>query len=620
MSYKLEGKDIVINGFEQGVADTPYSGISDMRNIELLAVPGEASVALGTSAVVKPVAMNAVAFTAQNAGDTITLASVTGLYVGTAIVLNTNTATGLAINTVYYVRNIVGNTFQVSVAPALATPVTITTDGSGTLTTYQFPGTSPVSYFIDKKGNLAGSNAVWLTDSTGKVWVILSATQGALSANTLYFMGNIGGIAASGNGSINGISIWNGFVILFGVSTTDIADVNDVWLNDGPLVAWDYSWEGIATNSNNSTISTLVSFEDGNQYWTSADGLGSIIETPGDNFDPGDATSYSITSTALVIPEIDDSTCIAELGSNLLIGGRNSFVYVWDKISLGFNNLLNVPDSFTTRIIATSQNAYVFAGIRGRIYITNGSGIDLYKKFPDYLTGVLNPKIRWLDANFSRNQLIFSLSAQNPASTTLNTVAGVWGIDLESDALRMINKTSDTAYTGTVRMVAEQPPDNSSAPTGDSVVGYSLVMGWYGASASSIDVSSAIPYTGGESYLETDMIPVGTYLNPLSPTQIEWKTSAPLVNGESISIYWRENISSSFTLLGTSTVSGTTLTGTTTGATANAKRISDYYKANFSKVQWVQLKAILTSTNTTPSYCRLTEIRVRDYPSGNANK
>ena len=36
--------DIVISGFEQGIGDDPYTGISDIRNINLISIPKEASV------------------------------------------------------------------------------------------------------------------------------------------------------------------------------------------------------------------------------------------------------------------------------------------------------------------------------------------------------------------------------------------------------------------------------------------------------------------------------------------------------------------------------------------------------------------------------------------------
>jgi hypothetical protein len=614
MSYRIEGKDIVLTGFEQGIADSVYGGVADMRNMDILTVPGEASVSLGTTAATLPPVKNAVAFTAQNSGDTFTpTGGTSGFYQGVAIVLNTNTAGGLATGTVYYAFNITGTTFQLSVSPAGTTPVVISSDGSGTFTTYQWPQTStaPVSYWVDKTGQFSGENGILLTDSDAHVWAMLSAAQASVPANSLIFLGNISGVAASGSKSTNGVVVWQGYVLLFGTSTAgvDVADLGDLWFSDGPAVAWDYTWENLATQSQNNAIQLLVAQEDGNLYFTSTSGLGSIIETPGDTFDPSDTASYTATDEALILPSTDEATCIAELGQNLLIGGRNAFVYVWNKIDPGFSNLLNMPDSYTTKIVATSNNAYVFAGIRGRIYITNGSGIDLFKKIPDYVTGALDAFFRWQDANFGRNQLYFTFTAFTAEPVSVTTVNGVWAIDLESNALRLINKTLSSGYAGVARMVTPRPPSTSGNPinTINGIVGENLAIGWGNGvspaqnTATGIDISNSTPYSSYESYLETEIVPVGTLLDPFTPSQLEWKTAAPLVSGEGVRISYRTNITTSYTQMGESTTAGA---------------ISDMYKANFQKAQWVQFKVETKSTASSPSRTRLTEIRIRDWPSG----
>lgn len=606
MAYRIEGKDIVISGFEQGIADTPYSGIADMRNMEIISVPGEASVQFAQTAVSAPPVRNAVAFTAQNAGDTITVADISGFYKGVAIVLNTNTAGGLSTGIVYYVHNIVGSTFQLTLAPASSSAVVVSSDGSGTFTTYQYGNQrgllaqAPVSYWVDRTGELNGTNAVWLTDGSNYVWTYMPAAQGSVPAYSLIFMGNIGGVGADNN-PITGIVVWRGYAILFGLVTAgiDVADINVLW-NTSPATAWDYGWEtGISTQSTDNRIYIVVSQEDGSIYFTSGDGLGSIIETPGENFDPTDSNTYTISDETLLIPDSDEATCIAELGSNLIIGGRNQFVYVWNKIDPGFSGMLNFPDFFTSRIVAASQNAYIFAGNRGRIYITNGSGINLYRKVPDYVTGNARPYIKFWDANFTRNQLIFSFTVTTNAGVTLDVDAGVWAIDLETDAMRMLVKTTNSTYAGTVPMVAEMPPSSRSTP-GNSVAGVSVTAGWFSGTTYTVDRGTTSPYTNYESYLQTDMIPVGTFLNVFTPSQIEWKTSAPLVSGEGIRISQRSNISDSFTLIGESTTAGA---------------ISDYYQSNFEKIQWVQFLIETKSTASSPSFTRLTEMRIRDWPS-----
>lgn len=615
MAYRIEGKDIVLSGFEQGIADSPYTGIADMRNVDIISVPGEASTGLAQVAATLPPVMNAVAYTAQNAGDTLTLASVTGLYAGVAISLASNTAGGLSNSIVYYVGNIVGNTFQLFLAPSRdGTPVVISSDGTGTLTTYQYgnqrgnSGTAyaPVSYFSRSATSAIGSPlpaGTLLVDFSNYAWFLLLNTDDGAPANSLIFLGNIGGVGASGTAA-SAIAVWNNYIILVGSTAIDVAPISSLWFTDGPAIAWDYSWQsfGIGNANISGRGGLLVSQEDGNLYFTTNDGVGSLILNPGSTFDSTDTDTYNITEAAVPLPPYDRATCLAELGQNILIGARGSFVYVWDKISLGFTNLLNIPDTYTFAIVAASQNAYVFAGTRGRIYITNGSGIDLYQKFSDYLTGITNPYIRFRSASFGRNQLYFTVSGTTNAGTALTTLAGIWAIDLESDALRLIEKTTLAGYGATTAMVVEVP----TTTTGLTTPGSGLIMGWVSGSTYGIDVGSADPYTAYESYIEMDMIPVGTFLDPFSPSQIEWKTSVPLVSGEGVRLSYRKNLGDAFTTIGESTTAGA---------------ISDLYQANFEKAQWTQLKAEIKSTATTPSRTRLTEVRIRDWPSGkNATK
>lgn len=730
MSYRIEGKDIVLSGHEQGIADTPYAGIADMRNVEIVGIPGEASVGYEGTPAAQPVALNAVAYTADDTTDRITIPSTTGLYEGTAFSLSvpldvpnlnitltgntasilsssvsnfypsrfvasgggvgtdavitfnfitqpnntdggnftvngdnaafqfvntlgavggqvligatlqdtvdnflhllqnpsvTNaqhigwsgdaltimgyfTATQPALSSIYYVANIVGNTFQVKGSPAASVVLDILSDTSGTLTTYTYGNQrglstvygAPVSYFVEKDGSLGGSNAIILTDASNYVWAILPAAQGNLPANSLIFLGNTGGIGAD-SVSGTGVAIWQSYFILLGPTSADAASVSAVWSGDTG-VAWDYDWNtDIVTGGVGNRISIVVSSEDGNLYFTSAPGVGSIIEQPGETFDSTDADTYAITDEAIGIPSNDASTCLAELGSTLLIGGRGSFMYVWDKLSLGYNTLINIPDSYTTNIVATSQNAYVFAGVRGRIYITNGSGIDLFKKVSDYITGTINPYFQWLDASFGRNQLYFSFQAKSNADAVLTTVAGCWAIDLESNALRLQTKTTNSTYAGSTRMVTEMP----AASLSDNPTGSAMTIGWWVDTTYVVDVSSGSPYDTYESIIEYDMIPVGTYLDPFTPSQVEWKTSVPLVAGEGVKLLYRTNLSEAFTQIGESTTAGA---------------LSDMFQTNFEKAQWVQLRQETKSTVTTPSFVRSTEIRIRDWPSGKNNR
>lgn len=505
-------------------------------------------------------------------------------------------------NTVYYVRNIVGNTFQLSLSPTgVSGVVDIEADHTGTLTSYQYGNQrgvsgsgAPISYFIDTANQGGLSNAAYLVDHSNYVWMVLPAEVVDIPANTLIFLGNIGGNGAL-SVALSGLVVWQGYIVLFGLTYIDIADLNTLFFS-GPAAAWIYDWETITQSNNNARIGAIVSQEDNSAYWTSSEGLGTIIEVPGETFDPTDDTTYEISSEAILLPSTDKATCLCELGSFIYIGGRNSFVYEWDKISPGFNTILTVPDTYINNLVGTGQNVFIFAGQRGRVYITNGASVDLFLKFSDYLTGIMNPYVRWYDANYSRGHLLFSAVASSNADAEQETIGGVWGVYLPTQSLRMLNKFTSSGYGGQGWMVAQMPIAN----LGDLPAGNGLIVGWYNDGEYGVDVGSSDPYSNYESYIDTDFIPVGSFLTSWSPTQLEWKTSTPLVAGERVKISYRRNITESFTQVGESTTAGA---------------LSDLYKANFQKVQWVQFRIELQSTASSPSFVRLTEMRIRDWPS-----
>lgn len=624
MSYRLEKSDIVISGFEKGIADSPYNGLSDMRNVNNIGVPNEAFCEFSPTPITAPPILNAVSVTVNGSTNEATWAGSATLYNGCAISFNSITGgIGLSTGVVYYVKVLTTTTFTLHRTPSVAdTVVDITGNGSGTFTTYQYGnqrglsgGGSPNSYYVDRTGAANTANAVYITDKSNYAWYVLASTSVNTPANSLIFLGNIGGVGADSN-SATGVAVWNGYLMLFGLSGVDVANVQNLIRTTGPISSWTYNW----WSANNSVdvdgrINVIVSEEDGNLYYISTAGLGSIIETPNDTFDPSDPTSYTRANNAVLLPSTDSSTCLAELGSYIYIGGVGSSIYMWDKISLGFEaNILKIADNFTTQLVATDQNVFAFTGNRGRIYITNAASIQEFMKVPDYITGAIIPSIRFRDASYSRGQLTFSFTASTNAGVTLDTVSGVWGIYISTNSLRLITKTSNSGYSASVRMGIEQPQTSRTFPSAD-IRGNGLLIGWDNGSTVGIDVSSNNPFSNYESYIEMDLIPIGTYLNPFTGSQVEWKTSAPLVNGESIRISYRTNLSDAFVEIGTSTVSSVNMVGSTTGITllTNQSGISDYYNVNFQKSQWIQLKVELKSTNTSPSYARLTEVRIRDY-------
>lgn len=613
MAYRIEGSDIVISGWEQGIAESPYSGIGDMRNIDISSIPGEISVTFANQAVSLPPVFNAVAFSADATTDTFTVASTTGLYNGCAITFNTiGTTVGISTGVVYYVTNITSTTFQVTSFLNTTAAINITTSGSGTWTTYQFGnqrGTglendrkmSYVSYVGSSAGSaFSGRTGVYIVDYSNYLWLLAGTNFGVITINTLYFCGNIGGVAATSTVQAS-VAIWKNYIILYGGS----AGIFDAWngtMSTAPASVWKYGFTSVSSALDVNSV--LVSKDDGNFYFTNSNSnvynIGSLIEQPTKTFDPNDSTTYAVSQQALVLPNLEYPTALCELGSDMYIGTQSANVYVWDKISLGFNQILTMSESNTRAMVGTNQNVFVFAGSQGYIYYSNGASIEKFARVSKYVTGNQKAYIQFIDASYSRGKINFTLYATDNNGNNLDTTSGVWSIDMDTKAVICQNKLTTSGYGKYTKAVPVFP---LRFTTSTSTLGNGVVSVWYDSSNTTygLDRPTSTPYIAGESYIETDIIPIGTYFKPFTGSQIEWKTSQPLVTGESISLYGRSTITGAYTLLGTTNGDNTS--------------ISDAYKFSIEKMQWLQIKVVMSSTATNPSFCRLTELRLRLFPS-----
>jgi hypothetical protein len=183
MAYHSEktssGTDIVIDGWESGISANPYTGIADMRNIENVSIPGEASVALSTQAMITQGAISGVTFTVNAATDTFTYNGTVPIETNTVITVSNSGGGlpgGLAVNTAYYVVNPTTTTFQVSSIGAGGSVLDITTTGTGTqlFSTIQI-GTP--KYYDNTLVTFSGNNVFlyFMLDSNGRVWVLDNA-------------------------------------------------------------------------------------------------------------------------------------------------------------------------------------------------------------------------------------------------------------------------------------------------------------------------------------------------------------------------------------------------------------------------------------------------------------
>lgn len=597
MSYRLEGKDIVISGFEDGISPDPYKGIADMRNINNTSIPGEASVALQTAQSAYSSVSGSVV-SADSGTEIVTFGSLTGsLGNYKAVVFSGGSLpSGITAGTVYYLGNVSGSTAKLYTSGDLrvGSLVNIAGTGTGTFTSIVM---APPTYFTSATYRNSGLPVYdyFVVDNTGRVWVYYA------TASTWVYLKNTTLTGAYGNG----LGVYHGYLFVWRAADLDYIPLGDYF----DPSTWVYSWYP-PTGGSGITISNLgapnsafshetLTGTDDIMYSCDASYLQSFAQVPGQSFNPTNTATYVWSQKALAAPPYDTFQCLCELGTTLLVGGALNAVYPWDRISTSFNYPILLADSFVRKMVNVNTNAYIFAGRRGKIYVTNGAQAEVWAKVPDFLSDTVEPYYSFGGAAADRDNIYFGVQATTNAGVAIPNYGGVWAINLTTRAMRLLNQLSYGTYAGLATAILVRQQNYQTTPP----VGYSLYIGWNdGNNNGGVDTYPGTPYTAGQAYVDSDMIPIGTFLKPFSPSQLEWKTSVPLVSGESIALYYRPNLTSAFTLIPTTT---TSLVGA----------ISDLMQANFQKVQWVQIRAVLTSTATTPSYCRLTEIRIRDYPN-----
>lgn len=322
----------------------------------------------------------------------------------------------------------------------------------------------------------------------------------------------------------------------------------------------------------------------------------------------GDTATMVFTPERLLLPYFEVAQCMCEVGNNIIVGARGSVVYPWNQVDATPSGLINLPEADVQSLLNVNQMAYIFAGYKGNVYITDGSVASLVIKIPDYCAGIagtpssyIEPSYKWGGTAYIRGRVYFSVLDQT--SSKAGNCGGIWSfiptqnLYIGQDtgiALRLENQSSYGTYNGysTVLITfADQTQglgpqywacwqDNISSPN-------------YG-----FDKTHTHPV--GSIIIETDLLPVGTVLNKYTPKQIEYKLAAALSAGETVLVKWRKDATSSWNTAGNVI--------TPDGAVS----LAGYFNANFQGAQWVQLQYTLNPLPAPQtSWTRFTQSRIR---------
>lgn len=477
-----------------------------------------------------------------------------------------------------------------------------------------------VSAIYDGSGPIASSGlipAVFFTDAFG-------TTPTSLTAGAVYWITgygpNTGQFAVLGASSSTNIAISGTFAI--GATSGSLSTawagqtmvMNTVFNNENYPTQFTHgsatiSWATPLVNSVTTNVVIGSIDEDvqtgaiGNQYFTT------FYPTGANAGSDGLLPLVTITSQRLNLPAFETTQCLVEVGNNILIGCAGNVVYPWNQVSVTPSGLINLPESNVQSMVTVNQMVYIFAGNKGNVYITDGTTASLVIKVPDYCAGVpgspatyVEPTFSWGGSMYIRGRVYFSI--QDQTSTKAGNCGGIWSfvptqnLYIGQDtgiALRLENQSSYGTYSGVSRLLIPNQVQNTNAPLYWSAWVSDINIPTYGIDYSNTGTSASFPYV-----LETDAMNIGTLLGKKTFTNLEYKLSAPLDTGATITAKYRVNLTDSWKAMKLFSTESSGLSGVS--------------QVNFEKLQWLQLQFTvtpITSTAAINTFVRFKEARLR---------
>lgn len=612
MAYRYDknpntGKqELVIDGWENGIADSPYAGIANIRNINIRYYGGVAYVNYKRkAATISGGTMAKPMFSCTSpAGVIYILDSSQQVWQQSAVnsttfnLITGNPSTGGSGQGIAFWNNYL--------FVWRASAIDICGDGTGD------SGVTSSHW----NNNATTHNAVWPIGTPTNVLITGSLSAGATTA-TLSTYNDTNGSAQTNwvlpTGVYQLITSNNELVdasLTFG--STAIAFAKPLNGTSSTSV----TIRAIFGSSRNNIVPqhmSIISANDGNLYFCNGQFVGSLSVTSGYAFQLNQPTTYSFNYSALPLPQYETAIWLAELSGSMLIAGVNK-LYTWDFVSLTVNSFIPIVENIT-RMINILNNIYIFAGNKGSIYLSNGYSISPLKKIPDYLTslgGTSGNSNSLIDPVWTiggimthRQKLYFQAFAQD-SNTDNGIFAGILSLSLvnatssitfdTAGSIVVENQNSFGIVTGSTTaegLLIDQPAAISGSVQGND----SYFSAWHDTNGG-VDFNDTTPYSAGEAFIETDIIPIGTALEQKTFSNIEFKLDQPMRSGDSISVYARQSLSDSYVLV---------------GATATTVLSFPYTPLNFENFQWVQFQIVLTcaASAANTSFMRLREIRIR---------
>ncbi len=441
-----------------------------------------------------------------------------------------------------------------------------------------------------KVKNPATPAEVYALDSAGKVYK---------STNSGVTWALMTGFTSGGHG--NGLAIWKNYLFVARDAFLDVCGdgsatgiTNSNWSNSWQAIDSDLLWHPM-----------IVSKNDNKLYGGAGKYVFSLDENSGQTFAPGTGATFTYTQQALDLPPNYRIKCLEELGNNLMCGtwqGTNVYdlriadIFPWNRSAPSFGQPITMSENGVHGMLNTGNQLIILAVIGGRMYKSNGINAVQVGQIPSSIADLSGGK--YLEffpgaiCNY-KGKVFFGVSG----SVAIPGM-GVYSLDQTSRGTILTHEhsistgTDGTSYAVKIGALLPVTRDN-------------ILIGWYDATPTAsygidnITVASYMTsYTG---YFISPLYLVGTNGQPRKFNEIEFQLVRPLRTNEGIKIDYRDDLTASFTNIGTYDF-------TTWGAemSHNALFNKGTIDIDIPECENIQLKIYLTGTTTTPELRNVT--------------
>lgn len=306
----------------------------------------------------------------------------------------------------------------------------------------------------------------------------------------------------------------------------------------------------------------------------------------------GVAPTATFSTNVMQLPADNAITTMVEVGAYMIIGtqalngswfngtnGNIANLYLWDRVNTKPTMLTgSLNESSIMAMTSYANRVYVMAGIRGNLYVTDTTSFTKIKRIPWNQNRVFGATMRVypnaMSMNIQGNLLVGTSTLSDSFGGDASPVRqGVYEIALSEGYPTIFKQQVSTGNVGKSQVLK----------IGFVFAGNGITqMGWQDASTYGLDTVDFRAYTNHAAQIETQYYLIASRNQRKTFQHLEFLLGKPLTTGQEIKIYYRKNLTDSYTLLKTYSFS-------TMGAV-----ISTDDSAALADVQAVQLKITLS--------------------------